>query len=91
MYIHTTIDDTLINQATRLTGLKDSQLLLEYALRRLIQQSTQQDQYQPAPENNIFWAQLQQYRASVDLTQWIDIDNIFLQVRDTSMGRDVNL
>lgn len=37
MQIHTTIDDQLLQQATHLTGVADQKMLLEEALRLLIQ------------------------------------------------------
>lgn len=85
MYIQTTIDDQLFQQAVNLTGLADKQALLEESLRVLIQAKKKSQ-----PTEN-FWDALQHFRATTDLTELGDIDEIFADVRDKSPGRPVEL
>ncbi len=93
MNIQTIIDDNLIAQASRLTGVSDSRNLLEYALRLLIK-IKMADRTIPAnnaSSDNGFCNELQRYRESVDLHQFADADEIFNNVRDKSGGRDIEL
>jgi hypothetical protein len=85
MYIQTHIDDQLFQQATHLTGLADKQALLEESLRILIQTHTK------APQPAHFWEALQRFRATTDLTELGDIDEVFADVRDKDPGRSVEL
>lgn len=86
MYIQTNIDDQLFQQATHLTGLVDKQALLEEGLRMLIQSNTKK-----APQPAHFWEALQRFRATTDLTELGDIDEVFADVRDKDPGRSVEL
>ena len=85
MYIQTIIDDQLFQQAANLTGLADKQALLEEGLRVLIQNNTK------VPQPTHFWDDLQRFRATTDLTELGDIDEIFADVRDKDPGRLVEL
>lgn len=93
MQIRTVIDDNLMHQAARLTGVSDNRSLLEYALRLLIQVTKQSDTVSVNTDSDQagFWAQLQRYRGSVNLQQFADVDDIFSNIRDTSCGREVEL
>ncbi len=85
MYIQITLDDQLLQQAVNLTGLADKQALLEESLRVLIQNHTK------AAQPTHFWDALQHFRATTDLTELGDIDEIFADVRDKDLGRRVEL
>jgi Arc/MetJ family transcription regulator len=93
MHICTVIDDNLMNQAARLTGVSDNRSLLEYALRLLIQTKIPDNTASANTDSDQagFWAQLQRYRGSVNLQQFTDVDDIFRNIRDASCGREVEL
>ena len=93
MNISTDIDDKLINQASELTGLSDNRNLLEYALRLLIKAKEDDNVLQATSvlDKSPFYKQLQRYRADINLQQFTDIDIVFSHVRDTSIGRNVEL
>lgn len=89
MNIHTVIDDQLFSQAVNATGMSDKRMLLEYALRTLLQ--AQQAKASVETSNIGFWAQLQDFRAEADLSELKGIDEIFADVRDKTTGRVVEL
>lgn len=90
MQIHTEINDHLFNQAVLLTGVADQRLLLESALRLLIQPNTLANNNAKHPESH-FAEKLQCFRAVADLSDFADIDCLFANVRDDSPGREVAL
>jgi Arc/MetJ family transcription regulator len=85
MYIQTTIDDQLFQQAANLTGLEDKQALLEEGLRVLIQNNTK------APQPTHFWDDLQRFRAEAHLDE-LDIDTrLFDADRKQQIEREIDL
>ncbi|MDM8545297.1 type II toxin-antitoxin system VapB family antitoxin [Candidatus Venteria ishoeyi] len=93
MNIHTVIDDQLFQQAVHITGMTDKRILLEYALRSLLQvQQSQATSKADSTASEIdFWEHLQHFRSTVDLSELGDIDEIFANVRDKDVGRTVEL
>ena len=85
MYIQTTIDDQLFQQAANLTGLEDKQALLEEGLRVLIQNNTK------VPQPTHFWDDLQRFRAEAHLDE-LDIDTrLFDADRKQQIEREIDL
>lgn len=88
MYIQTSIDDQLFQQATQLTGVADKQTLLEEGLRVLIQAKTNQKNHQLSTD---FWDALQRFRAEANLDE-LDIDiDLFDADRKQQVEREINL
>jgi hypothetical protein len=85
MYIQTSIDDQLFQQAANLTGLADKQALLEEGLRMLIQVKKN-----TLPSEN-FWDALQRFRVEAHLDE-LDIDTrLFDADRKQQIEREIDL
>lgn len=88
MYIQTSIDDQLFQQATQLTGVADKQTLLEEGLRVLIQAKTNQKNHQLSAD---FWDALQRFRAEANLDE-LDIDtDMFDADRKQQTEREIDV
>lgn len=91
MNIHTVIDDQLFHQAVYMTGMADNRMLLEYALRSLLQVQETRNLEKTTQSKFDFWERLQHFRGSVNLSELGDIDEIFSNVRDKDSGRTIVL
>jgi hypothetical protein len=90
MQIQTVIDDKLFVRASRVAGVADARLLLEYALRLLIQTKTDnEEKTQQEDAAGGFAAGLLRFRKTADLNHFINIDELTSGLRDKSPGRDV--
>ncbi len=90
MQIQTVIDDNLFVRASRVAGVADARLLLEHALRLLIQTKTDEKKTQPQEDvAGDFAAALLRFRKMAELNHFIDIDDFTSGLRDKSPGRDV--
>jgi Arc/MetJ family transcription regulator len=91
MQIQTVIDDKLLAKASLVTGVADARLLLEHALRLLIQTKTDNEKKTQAQEDAAcgFAAGLLRFRKTADIDHFIDIDDFASGLRDKSPGRNV--
>lgn len=89
MQIQTVIDEKLFVRASRVA---DARLLLEHALRLLIQTKTDKEEKTQQEDAAVgFAAGLLCFRKTADLNHFIDIDEFTSGLRDKSSGRDVVL
>lgn len=87
MQIQTVIDDNLFVRASRVA---DVRLLLEHALRLLIQTKTDNEEKTQQEDAAVgFAAGLLRFRKTADINHFIDIDDFASCLRDKSPGRDV--
>jgi len=92
MQIQTVIDDNLFVRASRVAGVADVRLLLEHALRLLIQTKTDNEEKTQQEDAAVgFAAGLLRFRKTADLNHFTDIDEFTSGLRDKSPGRDVVL